>query len=361
MNMNNSHPKILIVDDEPKNLYVLQRLLESLELTIIEASSGQAALKQALYHDFFLILMDAKMPDMSGFETARLLNGMKDTDHIPIIFVTAHDSDDISALEGYDSGAVDYITKPIEPTSLISKVSVFKRLWVQQIELKQYNQELEDFTRVVSHDLKQPLNSIIGLSTQVLRKNVKNLDQRNKDMLEIVIASGKRMSDMVNSLLSYAKADNQVLELKEVDLNLIVQNILDDLLHLIQKKHATINVGSLPVVTADAQQIYLVFLNIINNALKFQKPNIDPVISIQCEALIDTAYQTRISIADNGIGFNPDDFEDMLTPFHRLVGEDEFEGSGIGMGTVKRILDRHGARISANSTPGNGATFTLDL
>ena len=165
-----NRPKILVVDDEPKNLYAMRRLLASLDIEIVEASSGAEALLFFIHADFFLVLMDVRMPDMDGFETASLIAENSELHHTPIIFVTANSKDDHNIEAGYEVGAVDYIAKPIEEKILSSKVNVFKTIWLQgrqlaanaavlelltmnlataNLSLKSSNQELEDFNMLL--------------------------------------------------------------------------------------------------------------------------------------------------------------------------------------------------------------------
>jgi len=142
--MIHSAPKIMVVDDEPANLHVMRRMMESLEVEIIEASSGDEALRQVLVHDFFLIVMDVHMSGMDGFETASLIMANRKSAHVPIIFATAISKDERFVAQGYDVGAVDYIYKPIDRDLLLAKVSVFRTLWVNQVKLKESNAELRE-------------------------------------------------------------------------------------------------------------------------------------------------------------------------------------------------------------------------
>jgi diguanylate cyclase (GGDEF)-like protein len=145
--MNEQKPKLLVVDDEEKNIHAIRRILESMDIEIYEASSGQNALLQVLHHKFFLILMDVQMPEMSGFETAELMLENRKTSQTPIIFITAVSKDERYVAKGYHSGAVDYIYKPIDPLSLTSKVSVFRQLWVQRLEIEQSNVAFRQLNR----------------------------------------------------------------------------------------------------------------------------------------------------------------------------------------------------------------------
>jgi diguanylate cyclase (GGDEF)-like protein len=181
--MNERLPKILIVDDKPNNLYALRRVLASLKIKIVEANSGKGALLQAMNHDFFLVLLDVHMPGMDGFETADLLMSNKNSEHPPIIFLTADNSNVHYSIKGYQAGAVDYICKPFHDEILISKVKVFNQLWQQNSLLTERNNELETLTtQLATAGEKQVYDSLHDLLTGL--PNRKLLLQRGKHHIE---------------------------------------------------------------------------------------------------------------------------------------------------------------------------------
>lgn len=142
MNKKTEKPKILIVDDKPENLFALDKLLKKVDAEIIKAGSGNEALAMTLNHDFSLILLDVKMPEMDGYEVAEILRGEERTEAIPIIFLTANFTDEIHYLKGYEAGAVDYIVKPLNPHVILSKVKVFLELNRKDKEQKSLIEEL---------------------------------------------------------------------------------------------------------------------------------------------------------------------------------------------------------------------------
>ncbi len=148
--MLDTKPKLLIVDDQPNNIHAIKRVLESDELIIVEALSGDEALMAVLKHDFFLILMDVQMPEMNGFEAAELILNNKRTAHIPIIFLTAISKSDDFIMQGYGSGAVDYIYKPVDSHILLGKIKVFKELWASKQQLVSKNIMLEEQERILT-------------------------------------------------------------------------------------------------------------------------------------------------------------------------------------------------------------------
>ncbi|PCJ46310.1 MAG: hybrid sensor histidine kinase/response regulator [Moraxellaceae bacterium] len=375
-------PKLLIVDDEPNNLYAMRKILESLSITVIEVESGQEALSAVLRNDFFLILLDVQMPDMNGFETAELIHSSKKDANTPIIFLTAYSQSDDAIVKGYDVGAVDYIQKPIIPEILLSKIDVFQRLWQQKIQLleskrvyeklnatlyeknlalKESNQSLKNFSHVVSHDLKQPLSTVIGYCQRTLTKEIGQLSDRGREMLEQSISSAKRMATMMDSILAYAALDSDIEAgaFTQVNLQSVFDNVVVDLNEIFVETGATITARDLPVVRGNENQLYQVFQNVISNALKYRRSNIKTNIMVR-GTIVDEAMAS-IEFVDNGVGFEPYQADDIFQPFFRLGNVGDVEGSGIGMGTTMKIVKHHGGSITATGMPDEGATFTIQL
>lgn len=367
-------PKLLIVDDEPKNLYTMRHVLKPLKLDIYEAESGNEALKMVLNNEFFLILMDVQMPDMNGFETASLILQGKNSSHIPIIFVTAISKTEELVLEGYESGAVDYIYKPINPQVLIGKISVFMELWKSQAQLQRYsealersNEELSVFAHTASHDLKAPLRHIRFFVDAILTDESNTLSEEGRGDLNVVADSAKRLSSIVDSLLEYGKVNAAPAATGRVDLNDVVNTALSDLQGIIQESAAQVSFDPLPIISGDETQMYQVFQNLLSNALKFRKPDTAPIIKLSnhnFEERRSTKYGTalcQIICEDNGIGFDDSKVDRIFTPFQRLANASQYEGSGVGMGIVKKIIENHEGSISAKSVLGEGATFIICL
>ncbi|OUS32557.1 hypothetical protein A9Q99_00340 [Gammaproteobacteria bacterium 45_16_T64] len=388
--------RLLVVDDKKENIYALKRMLEPLHLDICEATSGQEALKHVIDGEFFLILMDVQMPGMNGFETASLILENQNTAHIPIIFVTAISKEDHFAALGYESGAVDYIYKPIDPLVLIGKIKVFRDLSDTKSELtskiielesnnqaldrlaselidktetlKRVNGELRGFSHTVSHDMKQPLSAIVGYANRLLRKHAHGLDKEGNEIVTRISSIGSRMSTLINALLDNAEKTSLELQLKSVNLDSIVENVILDLDDTLSTTGGKVESQSLPTIDADPNEIYQLFSNIVSNALKYHRPNVAPVVRISSKTITDrrrrgqeNSLLCQIFIEDNGIGFEESEFERMLIPFQRLTTESSFEGTGVGTGTVKKIVDHHNGSISAKSEKQKGSTFIISL
>lgn len=206
-----ANAKILLVDDRPENLYALERLLERPSLTIMKASSGNEALGMVLDHDFALVLLDVQMPEMDGFETAELMRGNSTTKHIPIIFVTAINKEQKYVFKGYESGAVDYLFKPLDADILISKVNIFLELYRQKKALKEYTEALEKAHKqaeAANLELKEK-NLLITKQKEQLAETLMKLEQSYEELQ----ASQKQLIalERKNAILAMAITTNHEL------------------------------------------------------------------------------------------------------------------------------------------------------
>ncbi|HYH16351.1 MAG TPA: PAS domain-containing protein, partial [Flavisolibacter sp.] len=231
------------------------------------------------------------------------------------------------------------------------------------------NAELFQFASVASHDLKEPLRKIHMFSTLIKERFMKDENDGASDYMNRIISSSARMTKLINDLLSYSRLSIKSLY-EPTDLNGIINEVLSDLELSINEKQAIIEVDQLPVIDAVPGQIRQVLQNLISNALKFSSEENQPHISIKAEvapgnALDDSIQSTdnycRLTIQDNGIGFDEQHANKIFTIFQRLHGREKYEGTGIGLAITKKILERHNGLVYANSKIGQGSTFTLLL
>lgn len=234
-------------------------------------------------------------------------------------------------------------------------------------ELEISNSDLQQFTSVASHDLKEPLRKIQFYGSMLADKA--NLDQEQSNYLTKIVRSSSRMSSLIDDLLSFASLSKPNL-FQLTDINVIIQDILIDLELTIEEKNAVIDIQPIPQLEAIPGLIRQLFQNLISNALKFQKPKIPPHIQISADLINQPSIETkaqndgaycRIAITDNGIGFEEKYAEKIFTIFQRLNGVSEYEGTGIGLAIAKKIVDLHHGLIIAKSLPGKGATFFVIL
>jgi signal transduction histidine kinase len=392
--------KILLVDDQEENLLSAGAVLESLGQQVILAESGREALRHLLDHDFAVILLDVMMPEMDGFETAALIRQRDRSRLTPIIFLTALGRSEEHILRGYDLGAVDYMSKPFVPQILRSKVSVFvelhrkstllvqqsallerqnaelqdaiQRSWKAEEEIKALNRhlerrldelnivnrELEAFSYSVSHDLRGPLSRIAGFSKALLEFHAPQLNDEGRIFLQRIDNSARRMCDLVEDLLNFSRLTRIEMKQEEVDLSAILAGLAAELTARDPQRVAEFDIAPNVTVWCDPTLMRAAMANLLENSWKFTRKHATARIEFGELAGPDgSVYYLR----DDGAGFDMADAARLFGPFQRLHKASEFEGTGIGLATVERIIRRHGGRIWAEGEIERGATFFFTL
>lgn len=352
---------ILLVDDHPENLLALEAILERLDQNIVKANSGVEALKCLLDQDFAIILMDVQMPGMDGFETARLIRERDKTKHIPIIFLTAINRNESHASRGYSLGAVDYIYKPFDPEIIITKVKVFvdlaKKTQELRYQLSSYK-ELEAFTYSISHDLGAPLRMIRSFSNLLLNKYSGKLDEDGHEFLNIISSQARQMKQLIDDLLNFSKITQKSIEKSNIIMTNLAYYVVDTLQKLNPEQKINVIIGDLPIANGDRSMIKQVFINLVSNAFKYSKTKENPKIVI--DSLIK-GKEVFYYVEDNGIGFDMQHSSKIFDVFRRLHTEGEFEGTGIGLAIVRRIIQKHGGKVFAEGKVNEGAKFYFSL
>jgi signal transduction histidine kinase len=398
---------VLIVDDIKANIIALKKTLELHDIDVDTAESGEEALKKILKTNYCLIIMDVQMPGLDGFEVVKILSGNKRTKDIPVIFLSALNIEKKYIFKGYETGAVEYITKPVDTDLLILKVKTFLKIYEQQNELKgikdllskeikirkeaqdnleikiaertkelvlkneeleMKNHELQQFSWVVSHDLNEPIRKI-----QIFIKIIKELyladDAKAVDYVDRTIKSAERMQTLITDLLAYSRLSSQV-KPEVTDLNVVLQEVLSDFDYLIERKNATIKTSELPTIDSIPSQLRQVFQNLIGNALKFSGNSEHPLIEITSELIENKSFDSptspegkfcRIIVKDNGIGFDEIYLDRIFIIFQSLNDRQSYEGTGIGLAIAKKIIEKHNGLITAKSQIGEGASFIIVL
>jgi signal transduction histidine kinase len=403
-------PKILLVDDREDNLLSIETILEPSGYQFVKAQSGRQALKILLNeYDFAMILMDVKMPNLNGFETASLIYERDKLKHIPIIFITANNFGDENMFRGYQAGAVDYIFKPINADVLRAKVSVLVDLYRKnhqlkiqeqklisinqslQLEIKEriaseervrqlnsqllenierleaVNKELDRFAFMASHDLQEPLRKIRLFCNKLFIRYKDMLDDSGVDDFNRIQRSAERMQTLIRDILTFSRISDDAGNFVSTDLSVLLNEVLSEMDDEFDIKEADIVIEKLPIYRVNAGLIKLLFHNLITNALKYRKKELRPAIQIatifpNTEGLpVNGKEYLRISIKDNGLGFDQKYAEEIFGMFKRLHHNSEFKGTGIGLALCKKIVEHHKGFISALSAAGEGATFTISL
>ena len=226
-------------------------------------------------------------------------------------------------------------------------------------ELARSNQELQDFAYVASHDLQEPLRKIRAFG-DILHAEYSDRLGDGAEYLERMQSAASRMSTLIQDLLAFSRVSTREQVTEHIDLGKIVREVIIDLEWQIQDKKAEINIGELPVIQADATHMRQLFQNLIGNALKFQRPDVAPVITVElCDS--DDPDMYCMCVQDNGIGFDERYLDRIFSVFQRLHGKDEYDGTGIGVAVVRKIVERYGGTITASSKKNVGSTFKVSF
>lgn len=397
--------KILLVDDKKENLLSLQVILADRGYQFVEATSGKDALRILLKNqDFAIILMDVQMPLMDGFETAELIRESDKLKNVPIIFLTANMDKTEYIFKGYQSGAVDYMIKPLSPEILQAKVAIFTELFrknkelrikeeethaLNEIilkannelasqndaiqkhaeELRKKNMELDAFTYISSHDLQEPLRKIQTFTNLILSNEYPNLSEDGKIKFDRILYSTNRMRELINSLLTFSRATLVERKYINTDLNTIVADVKEALRENLIEKNVIIETDFHDKIKIIAFQFVQLMENLLHNSIKFARPDVQLRIQIksrivsgselQIENLSKEGDYCHLSFSDNGIGFDPQYNEKVFGVFQKLYGRDVYEGTGIGLAIVKKIVENHNGYIEAEGQTMKGVTFNI--
>jgi two-component system sensor histidine kinase/response regulator len=355
--------KCLLVDDLEENLLALSALLRRDEVEILQARSGAEALELLLVHDVALAFLDVQMPEMDGFELAELMRGSERTRHVPIIFVTAGVHDQYRLFKGYDTGAVDFLYKPIDPHILKSKADVFFQLYRQKQQLARQLEELtttlrlnELFTAVLGHDLRNPLSAILNSANLLERISTDDVVRQSATRM---LNSGRRMSRMIDDMLDLTRArlgGGIPLRRQETDFGQLVQRVIQE--HQVSSPDRTFQINQEGSLSGywDADRLAQVTSNLIGNALEHGESR---------EAILVNLNGTptdavTLAVTNSGV-VPPEVLPHLFDPFRggqRHVGRSD--GLGLGLFIVQQIVLAHGGQVDVKSDSGR-TTFSVRL
>jgi signal transduction histidine kinase len=361
---------LLIVDDKPTNLKMLFTYLRSLNFKVLVAQNGSEALVRVARAHPDIILLDVMMPEMDGFETCRRLKASNKTCDIPVIFMTAR-TETVDKVKGFELGAVDYITKPVQQEEVLARVNAHLKLRKLQkqlekknielekknIELQDQNDELEAFSHTVAHDLKNPLNSINGYLDYILEDFSSDLESEVLEVLQNVKQAGSKMVNIIDALLLLASSRHLNVAMEPLNMGEIVTHVQRRLSYMIDEYQGDIIMPS-DWLTARgyAPWIEEVWTNYISNGLKYGgRP---PLLKLGASS--EANGYIRFWVHDNGQGISHDDQSSLFVPFTR-IGQARVEGHGLGLSIVQRIVEKSGGEVGVESQVGEGSRFYFTL
>jgi two-component system sensor histidine kinase/response regulator len=361
---------ILIVDDVPENISTLFHFLDINNFEVLVARDGESAIELIEYERPDLILLDVMMPGIDGFETCRRLKKNPNTKEIPVIFMTAL-SETLDKVKGFEIGAVDYITKPVQQEEVLARINthltIYKlkqqlevknlELESKNLELESKNKELEAFSHTVAHDLKNPINDLISMSDLLLTLYSDRLNTQGHECLEHILTSSYKMVDIINALLLLANVSTQGIKLTSLNMEEIFFRAKQRLASMIEQNHAKIIIRSnWPTCLGYAAWVEEVWVNYLTNAIKYGGE--PPIVEIGA-----TRQEKDICfwIRDNGVGLQKEAMTKLFTPFTRLHQTSAEEGHGLGLSIVQRIIEKLDGDVGVESEIGKGSTFYFTL
>ncbi|MBN2275105.1 MAG: hybrid sensor histidine kinase/response regulator [Bacteroidales bacterium] len=362
--MNQTDMSVLIVDDMPKNIQLLGSILKNEPVDIEFATSGREALEWLNAKHFDLILLDIMMPEMDGFEVCRRLKENPGTSDIAVIFITAK-TDIQSMVQGFETGAVDYITKPFNKSELLARVRTHLTLQHQKRMLEDNNALKDKLFSIIGHDLRNPVGNIKTYIDAFLLSGIEVNDEVKSLLKDLSVLSEQAFA-LLENLLLWAKNQSGRISCKPVKADITV--IISDIIHLIQNQadNKNISVIKLPMDRTEAffdpEQISIVLRNLVWNAIKFTPGGGSIQIGIRDTVDHGKSY-VRVEVTDNGIGIEAEDQNKLFDPQYHFTtfGTNNEKGSGLGLHLCREFVEMNKGIIGVNSEPGKGSTFFFTM
>ncbi|MDR0970744.1 MAG: response regulator [Lentimicrobiaceae bacterium] len=378
---------VLIVDDRPENLLSLEGILENEDLNIIKANSGNEALGIMLEQDISLVLLDVQMPGIDGFEVAKIMRSSERTKYIPIIFITAISKQRQHIFKGYETGAVDYLYKPLDLEILQSKIKAFIEFFQHKNALEETTKMLEKtvaelnaakkiaeeatlaksaFLATMSHEIRTPLNGIIGMADLGLMDEEMNTTERER--LTDIKTSGESLLDIINEILDISKIEADKLELEEIEFS--IREVISKIVNLLsikifqEKLEFVCDIDpKLPdILIGDPLRIRQILINLLSNAAKFTKEG-KIVISIKMLDHIEEQISLEFSVQDSGIGIAEENIDKLFQSYSQVDASTarNYGGTGLGLNISQKLVRLMGGQIKVESEYGKGSRFYFRL
>lgn len=382
--------KILIVDDRIENLKVLESILSDLDVELVRATSGNEAITQALDNEFALILIDVQMPEMDGYETIDLMRQEEKNRFTPVIFISAIYSENHFLIKGIETGAVDFMTKPIIPEILRGKVKVFVEYYHQKKRIEQTMNELNERNKkltllndkltqseaelkevifskdvlfsIIGHDLRNPLHSLISFSDMILNDSENLNEEERKEGLLSINRISKNMYSLVENLLDWGRIQTSFLTHKpeSIDVSRLIKEITALFSEQLSLKNINLSIDAEDGLKADADPNMLktILRNLISNAVKFTGSDQSINFSVS-----RSERGVEICVEDTGVGMTQTQLENINNSVIMDIskGTQDEAGTGIGLLVSKEFLKAHKSKLEITSEPGKGTKMSFIL
>ncbi|WP_350646780.1 hybrid sensor histidine kinase/response regulator [Pseudomonas sp. HY13-MNA-CIBAN-0226] len=390
--LSNIQAKLLIVDDLPENLLALEALIKREDRMVYKALSADEALSLLLQHEFAMAILDVQMPGMNGFELAELMRGTEKTRNIPIVFVSAAGRELNYAFKGYESGAVDFLHKPLDIHAVKSKVNVFVDLYRQskamkqqvealeqsrreqeallqqlqstQLELEQAVRMRDDFMSIVAHEVRTPLNGLI-LETQLRKMHLarENAAAFTLDKMHAMVDRDERqiksLIRLIEDMLDVSRIRTGKLSIRpsRFDLSALVRGLLQNFAPQIDAAESSVSLDADEPIEGywDEFRIEQVISNLLTNALRYGAKS--PI----AVKVYSENGQARVEVQDQGIGIGEENQKRIFQQFERVTAKHAVAGLGLGLFISEQIVTAHGGTITVESRIGEGALFRVCL
>ena len=383
-------PGILIVDDDPGMIQALAKTLQGLG-RLRFATRGADALRLMKESTPDLVLLDAQMPGLSGFEVLDAMRIEPLLVGLPVIMITSHAEEDFEQA-GLEKGAADFLAKPLRPAIVQARVRTQLRLKVANDELRQLsaedrrklatamnelrtshtqlkqtaddlalaNEGLLQFVRMASHDMREPLNTMVQFTGLVVEDHAQALPEDAQRYLQLVLKAGHRMRTLLDDVVRYARLQQagEAEPHTPVALDTILSDLRDALAARLQNSGGTLHIEPLPPVMGHASLLSLLFQNLLANAFKFVPPGRAPEVRVSVE---QDGQMACVSVCDNGIGIAPEHLSLLFQPFQRLHLRKDYEGTGLGLSISRQIAELHGGGIEVRANVDRGSCFSVTL
>ncbi|MDM8526201.1 hybrid sensor histidine kinase/response regulator [Desulfococcaceae bacterium HSG8] len=359
--MDDRNFKVLIVDDVPKNIQLAGSILQKQEYNIFFANNGSTALKLSETNDFDLILLDIMMPEMDGFEVCEHLKKNPRTRDVPIIFLTAK-TDSESTIKGFDTGAVDYVTKPFNEKELLARVKTHLELRRAQQDLWEANATKDKFFSIIAHDLKNPFNAVLGLTNLFLAKYDSFDDDKKKELVQMVNQSSKHMYQLLENLLDWSRMQTGKMEWHPATIDLytyafeniyLLENSAEN-----KKICLRSDVEKGTPIYADPNMTTMVIRNLVSNAIKFTEEGGE----IRIISETDGEYEV-VTVSDTGVGIEEEYVEKLfrIDAQHSTPGTAKEQGTGLGLILCRDFVEKNHGKIWVETEVGKGSKFKFTL